>query len=70
MSAEHQVVTASTESTGINSFLRAQYIIIGTGGAGLSSSFPKLVGWGKAAEMCMTGMRASSCAPRTASACA
>lgn len=37
----------------------AQYINIGTGGADLSSSFflPKLVGWGRAAEMCMTGER-------------
>ncbi|PKQ27989.1 MAG: enoyl-CoA hydratase [Candidatus Anoxymicrobium japonicum] len=42
-----------------DSFFCAQYINIGTGGADLSSSFflPKLVGWGKAAEMCMTGMR-------------
>ncbi|MBU1672577.1 MAG: enoyl-CoA hydratase/isomerase family protein, partial [Actinobacteria bacterium] len=32
---------------------------IGTGGADLSSSFflPKLVGWGTAAEMCLTGER-------------
>ena len=30
-----------------------------SGGADLSSSFflPKIVGWGKAAEMCMTGVR-------------
>jgi len=40
-------------------FLCAQYINIGTGGADLSSSFflPKIVGWGRAAEMCMTGVR-------------
>ena len=40
-------------------FFCAQYINIGTGGADLSSSFflPKIVGWGKAAEMCMTGER-------------
>jgi enoyl-CoA hydratase/carnithine racemase len=40
-------------------FFCAQYINIGTGGADLSSSFflPKIVGWGKAAEMCMTGVR-------------
>jgi len=46
-----------TSST--NSFFCAQYINIGTGGADLSSSFflPKIVGWGKAAEMCMTGVR-------------
>ena len=42
-----------------DSFFCAQYINIGTGGADLSSSFflPKLVGWGCAAEMCMTGVR-------------
>ena len=42
-----------------SSFFIAQYINIGTGGADLSSSFflPKLVGWGRAAEMCMTGIR-------------
>ena len=42
-----------------NSFFIAQYINIGTGGADLSSSFflPKLVGWGHALEMCMTGER-------------
>ena len=42
-----------------DAFFCAQYINIGTGGADLSSSFflPKLVGWGKAAEMCMTGIR-------------
>jgi enoyl-CoA hydratase/carnithine racemase len=42
-----------------NPFFIAQYINIGTGGADLSSSFflPKIVGWGKAAEMCMTGVR-------------
>lgn len=42
-----------------DAFFCAQYINIGTGGADLSSSFflPKLVGWGKAAEMCMTGER-------------
>jgi enoyl-CoA hydratase/carnithine racemase len=42
-----------------DSFFCAQYINIGTGGADLSSSFflPKLVGWGRAAEMCMTGER-------------
>jgi len=40
-------------------FFCAQYINIGTGGADLSSSFflPKLVGWDRAAEMCMTGER-------------
>jgi len=40
-------------------FFCAQYINIGTGGADLSSSFflPKIVGWGRAAEMCMTGER-------------
>jgi len=44
---------------GLNAFFCAQYINIGTGGADLSSSFflPKIVGWGKAAEMCMTGER-------------
>jgi enoyl-CoA hydratase/carnithine racemase len=42
-----------------DAFFCAQYINIGTGGADLSSSFflPKLVGWGRAAEMCMTGIR-------------
>ena len=42
-----------------DAFFCAQYINIGTGGADLSSSFflPKIVGWGRAAEMCMTGMR-------------
>ena len=37
----------------------AQYINIGTGGADMGSSFflPKIVGWGRAAEMCMTGDR-------------
>ncbi|MHB8894845.1 MAG: enoyl-CoA hydratase/isomerase family protein [Candidatus Geothermincolia bacterium] len=42
-----------------DAFFCAQYINIGTGGADLSSSFflPKIVGWGKAAEMCMTGER-------------
>ena len=42
-----------------DAFFCAQYINIGTGGADLSSSFflPKIVGWGKAAEMCMTGVR-------------
>jgi len=42
-----------------DAFFCAQYINIGTGGADLSSSFflPKLVGWGRAAEMCMTGSR-------------
>jgi enoyl-CoA hydratase/carnithine racemase len=42
-----------------DAFFCAQYINIGTGGADLSSSFflPKLVGWGRAAEMCMTGER-------------
>jgi len=45
-----------------DAFFCAQYINIGTGGADLSSSFflPKLVGWGKAAEMCMTGERVSA----------
>ena len=40
-------------------FSCAQYINIGTGGADMGSSFllPKLVGWGRAAEMCMTGER-------------
>jgi enoyl-CoA hydratase/carnithine racemase len=44
---------------GYNMFFCAQCINIGTGGADLSSSFflPKLVGWGRAAEMCMTGER-------------
>ena len=43
-------------------FFCAQYINIGTGGADLSSSFflPKLVGWGRAAEMCMTGSRVTA----------
>jgi enoyl-CoA hydratase/carnithine racemase len=42
-----------------DAFFCAQYINIGTGGADLSSSFflPKIVGWGRAAEMCMTGSR-------------
>jgi enoyl-CoA hydratase/carnithine racemase len=42
-----------------DAFFCAQYINIGTGGADLSSSFflPKIVGWGRAAEMCMTGER-------------
>ncbi|MBU1672580.1 MAG: enoyl-CoA hydratase/isomerase family protein, partial [Actinobacteria bacterium] len=42
-----------------DAFFCAQYINIGTGGADLSSSFflPKIVGWGKAAEMCLTGER-------------
>ena len=42
-----------------DAFFCAQYINIGTGGADLSSSFflPKLVGWGHAAEMCLTGNR-------------
>jgi hypothetical protein len=42
--------------TGVNTFFCAQYINIGTGGADLSSSFflPRMVGWGRAAEMCMT----------------
>jgi enoyl-CoA hydratase/carnithine racemase len=42
-----------------DAFFCAQYINIGTGGADLSSSFflPKIVGWGKAAEMCLTGVR-------------
>ncbi len=42
-----------------NSFFNAQYINIGTGAADLGSSFflPKIVGWGRAAEMCLTGMR-------------
>jgi enoyl-CoA hydratase/carnithine racemase len=42
-----------------DAFFCAQYINIGTGGADLSSSFflPKLVGGGRAAEMCMTGVR-------------
>lgn len=40
----------------------AQYINIGTGGADMGSSFflPKIVGWGRAAEMCMTGDRVSA----------
>jgi len=40
-------------------FSCAQYINIGTGGADMGSSFflPKIVGWGRAAEMCMTGER-------------
>jgi enoyl-CoA hydratase/carnithine racemase len=42
-----------------DAFFCAQYINIGTGGADLGSSFflPKIVGWGRAAEMCMTGER-------------
>jgi len=42
-----------------NSFFNAQYINISTGGADMGSSFflPKIVGWGRAAEMCMTGER-------------
>jgi enoyl-CoA hydratase/carnithine racemase len=42
-----------------DAFFCAQYINIGTGGADLSSSFflPRLVGWGHAAEMCLTGNR-------------
>ncbi|HEY5532205.1 MAG TPA: enoyl-CoA hydratase/isomerase family protein [Candidatus Anoxymicrobiaceae bacterium] len=42
-----------------DAFFCAQYINIGTGGADMGSSFflPKLVGWGRAAEMCMTGER-------------
>jgi enoyl-CoA hydratase/carnithine racemase len=46
-----------TSST--NSFFCAQYINIGTGGADLGSSYflPKIVGWGRAAEMCMKGER-------------
>lgn len=42
-----------------DAFFCAQYINIGTGGADLSSSFflPRIVGWGRAAEMCMTGER-------------
>ena len=42
-----------------DAFFCAQYINIGTGGADLSSSFflPRLAGWGRAAEMCLTGIR-------------
>ncbi len=42
-----------------DAFFCAQYINIGTGGADMGSSFflPKIVGWGKAAEMCLTGDR-------------
>lgn len=42
-----------------DAFFCAQYINIGTGGADMGSSFflPKIVGWGRAAEMCMTGDR-------------
>ncbi len=42
-----------------NAMFCAQYINIGTGGADLGSSFflPKIVGWGRAAEMCLTGDR-------------
>ncbi len=42
-----------------DAFFCAQYINIGTGGADMGSSFflPKIVGWGRAAEMCMTGSR-------------
>jgi enoyl-CoA hydratase/carnithine racemase len=42
-----------------NAMFCAQYINIGTGGADMGSSFflPKIVGWGRAAEMCMTGDR-------------
>jgi len=37
----------------------AQYINIGTGGADMGSSFflPRIVGWGRAAQMCLTGER-------------
>ena len=40
-------------------FSYAQYINSGTGGADMGSSFflPKIVGLGRAAEMCMTGER-------------
>jgi enoyl-CoA hydratase/carnithine racemase len=42
-----------------DAFFCAQYINIGTGGADLGSSYFlwRLVGWGRAAEMCMTGDR-------------
>ena len=42
-----------------DAFFNAQYINIGTGGADMGSSYflPKIVGWGRAAEMCMTGDR-------------
>ena len=45
-----------------NSVFCARYITLGTGGADLSSSFflPRLVGWGRAAEMCMTGSRVTA----------
>jgi len=44
---------------GLNSFSYARHINIGTGGADMGSSFflPRIVGWGRAAEMCMTGER-------------
>ena len=42
-----------------DAFFNAQYINIGTGGADMGSSYLlwRIVGWGKAAEMCMTGER-------------
>jgi enoyl-CoA hydratase/carnithine racemase len=42
-----------------DAFFNAQYINIGTGGADMGSSYflPKIVGWGRAAEMCLTGDR-------------
>ena len=53
-----------------NAMFCAQYINIGTGGADLGSSFflPKIVGWGRAAEMCLTGERVSRPRRLTASA--
>ena len=44
---------------GYNNFFCAQYINIGTGEADLGSSFflLRIVGWRRAAEMCMTGER-------------
>ncbi len=42
-----------------DAFFNAQYINIGVGGADMGSSYflPKIVGWGRAAEMCLTGDR-------------
>ncbi len=42
-----------------DAFFCAQYINIGTGGADMGSSYFlwRIVGWGRAAEMCMTGDR-------------
>ncbi len=42
-----------------DAFFNAQYINIGTGGADMGSSYLlwRIVGWGPAAEMCLTGER-------------